>query len=93
MKSLRGFLGLTGYYRRFVHNYGRIARPLYNLLKNNGFQWNEKTKEATRKLKNAMVEIPVLIAPDFTQHFTMKSDASNKGLGAMLMQQGRPLVF
>jgi len=52
---------------------------LYNLVKKDGFKWNE---EATRKLKNAMAEIPVLTVPDFTQPFTVKTNASNKGLGA-----------
>ena len=77
-----GFLGLTGYYRRFIQNYGRISRPLYNLLKKDGFKWNEEAKEAIRKLKIAMAEIPVLAVPDFTQPFTVKTNASNKGLGA-----------
>ena len=93
VKSLRGFLGLTGYYRRFIQNYGRIAWPLYNLLKKDGFKWNEVDKEATRKLKNVMAEIPILTIPNFTQPFIVETDASNKGLGGVLMQQGRPLAF
>ena len=50
-------------------------------------------KEATRKLKNVMAEIPILTIPNFTQPFIVETDASNKGLGGVLMQQGRPLAF
>ena len=63
------------------------------MLKKDGFKWNEEAEEATGKLKIAMAEIPILTIPDFTQLFTMETDASNKGLGAVLMQQGRPLAF
>ena len=68
-----------GYYRSFVQNYGRIARPLYNFLKNDGFKQNEEDEEATRKLKNAMAEIHVLTVPNFTQPFIVETNVSNIG--------------
>ncbi|GJT64417.1 reverse transcriptase [Tanacetum coccineum] len=70
IKQLRGFLGLTGYYRRFIKNYAGISQPLTTLLKKNAFKWNVAAELAYNQLKKAMMEAPVLVAlPNFDQEF------------------------
>jgi hypothetical protein len=87
IKKLRRFLGLIGYYRIFVKNYGHIVAPLTTLLKKDYFHWNESTNAKFEILKEAMCTTPVLATLDFTKGFLMECDVSRNGIGLILMQE------
>jgi len=86
-RQLKGFLGLAGYYRKFISNFSRITKPMTELLKTNtSFVWNQKTDEAYITLKDILTSEPLLQYPDFTKPFVLTADASNMALGAILSQ-------
>jgi hypothetical protein len=94
VKDLRSFLGMAGYYRRFVSHFGLIAKPLTNLLKKGTqFLWTSETKAAFQALKKALISAPVLTLQNFSLPFFVETDASAKGIGAVLQQQGHPIAY
>ena len=88
-KEVRGFLGLTGYYRRFINNYASVAIPLTDLTRKSlpdKVAWSDKCESAFNLLKRALCEAPILTNPDFNRQFILQTDASDRGIGAVLSQ-------
>jgi len=89
-KEVRSFMGLSGYYRRFVPDYATIAAPLNDLVKKNApnrVKWEDKHEMAFNKLKQVLVNNPILKLPDVNKSFILRTDASDVGLGAVLLQE------
>lgn len=93
IKQLRSFLGLSGYYRRFIKNYAMIASPLTNLLVTDCFVWTDKDTQAFKFLQNIITTAPILALPDFTKPFILETDASGCGIEAVLSQNNHPIAF
>ena len=86
-KDVKSFIGLSGFYRAFVRNFSSIAAPLTSLLKKEAkFVWGQEQDQAFAKLKHYLSSPPVLAYPDYSMPFELYTDASNVGLGAVLMQ-------
>lgn len=106
VKELRSFLGLSGYYRRFIKGYANIAKPLTKLLRGDGgliskkesskrkIKMDSEAKQAIDNLKNALISQEVILSyPDFQKEFHLTTDASNVAIGAVLSQDDRPISF
>lgn len=92
--EIRSFLGLAGYYRRFIEGFSKIARPMTGLLqKDKKFEWTAACEESFCELKRRLTTAPVLVLPDIQKDFTIYCDASRQGLGCVLMQEGRVVAY
>ncbi|GJT43865.1 putative nucleotidyltransferase, ribonuclease H [Tanacetum coccineum] len=92
--EIRSFLGLAGYYRWFIVIFSKIAKPLASLTqKNQKYVWGVKQEEAFQTLKNNLCDAPILTLPDGVEDFMVYCDASNQGLGCVLMQRGKVIAY
>ncbi|WVZ94102.1 hypothetical protein U9M48_040039 [Paspalum notatum var. saurae] len=92
--EIRSFLGLTGYYRRFIKDFSKTAKPMTSLTKKNAkYVWSSNCEEAFQTLKKLLTSAPVLAQPDITKAFDVYCDTSGNGLGCVLMQKGRVITY
>ncbi|GJV43572.1 putative reverse transcriptase domain-containing protein [Tanacetum coccineum] len=92
--EIRSFLGLAGYYRRFIENFSKIAKPLTLLTqKNKTYVWGNEQDEAFHILKEKLCNAPVLALPDGPDDFVVYCDASKQGFGCVLMQRGKVIAY
>ena len=94
MGEIRSFLGLAGYYRRFIEGFSRLAKPMTTLLEKNAkFVRSEECQANFEELKKRLTTAPVLVLPDLSKNFSIYCDASRQGLGCVLMQDGRVVAY
>ncbi|GAU51606.1 hypothetical protein TSUD_414380 [Trifolium subterraneum] len=94
VSEIRSFLGLAGYYRRFIEGFSKMALPLTLLTrKDQAFVWDEKCEKSFQELKKKLTTVPVLILPDAKESFVVYCDASKLGLGGVLMQKGKVVAY
>ncbi|KAD5317689.1 hypothetical protein E3N88_17635 [Mikania micrantha] len=92
--EIRSFLGLAGYYRRFIQDFARIASPLTKLTRKDvKFVWGDDQEKAFNEIKFKLTQAPILTLPDGPDDFVVYSDASYLGLGSVLMQRGKVIAY
>jgi len=92
--EIRSFLGMVGYYRRFIEGFSSIAKPMTSLLeKGKPFKWSEQCQASFEELKKRLTTAPILTLPDVTKSFSIYCDASKQGLGCVLMQEGKVIAY
>jgi hypothetical protein len=94
VSEIQSFLVLAGYYRRFIKDFSKIAKPMTKLLeKNKTFEWTKECQASFEELKKRLTSSPVLVLPDLTKKFDIYCNASHQGLGCVLMQEGQVVCY
>jgi hypothetical protein len=94
VSDIRSFLGLAGYYRRFIEGFSKISKPIMELLvKGNTFEWTPRRETSFQELKKRLTTASVLTMPDMEKPFSIYCDASGQGLGCVLMQDDRVVAY
>ena len=94
VSEIRSFLGLAGYYRRFIQDFSKIAKPMTKLLeKGREFKWSDECQVSFEELRSKLTSAPILVLPDITQSFDIYCDASRQGLGCVLMKGGKVVSY
>jgi hypothetical protein len=92
--EIYSFLGLAGYYKRFIEGFSKLAKPMTALLEKNAkFVWSDKCQVNFEELKNRLTTTPVLALPDLSKNFSIYCDASRLGLGCVFMQEGKVVAY
>jgi hypothetical protein len=92
--EIYSFLGLAGYYRRFIEGFSKLAKPMTTLLEKNAkFVWSDKCQVNFEELKKRLTIAPVLVLPDLSKNFSIYCDASRLGLGCVLIQEGKVVAY
>jgi hypothetical protein len=94
VSEIRRFLGLAGYYRQFIMDFSKIAKPMMKLLKKNkAFEWTAECQASFEELRKNLTSAMVLVLPDLNKKFDIYCDASHRGLGCVLMQEGQVVCY
>jgi hypothetical protein len=93
VSDIWSFLGLVGYYQRFIEGFSKISKPMTELLKKDKFKWTPTCEARFQELKKQLMTVVILVMPDMEKSFSIYCDASGQGLGCVLVQDGHVVAY